>query len=386
LFHLSRKPHLLKLNLLKKLFILLFEDLFIYIFFMYACLHLPASRRMAVFADGRPATQTTAATVATVGVFSEENFELKTQPRKYAHPVTHHGFVQARHDYFLTTERRDLNETVLSRIGLYQWKTNAYERVKEMEITCPRAHGHYQNDHFILMGCEDGVLSVKNEAVGQFIASKIATKRADNTNVRISQIRGSSGDIFVAGASGNMLLYSINALNGTSKPINWTTQADLIASRYDFANDDKAFVIVDRKGFITVLSPNNDEWKILKNFKFVTGDALPPIVTGQPTVNYELTVSGSAPEVFVYDPVAKEIKVISLIETDIKVTSTIKPSFEPALIQWLGIQADDGRGQHGNRNDNGSGKDNSAVGGLAVGAATLVLTILTAAYKFALLY
>lgn len=279
----------------------------------------------AIFYDGNADT----ATPAQVGIFTEENI-TNNSPGNWLEYTAHmHGAAQARGDYLLSTIRDPLTTSTLpDKVGLYKASNGVYNEQQVFIETCPGLHGSAQNETQIAFGCTDGVLVV-TQTDDNFSAKKIHNPENITGTVRIGTVLGNKHNTgFVGIAAGQF--FSIDTVNPTVSAITWLEAGtnDTTALAYGFANEGELFVILDNKGWITLLNTNN--WSISTRIQAITSN-LSALPTGS---RFELALTPGH-KIYVSDPIANQIKQIDLEEA--KVTGSLQLTGTPAKIVWIGI-------------------------------------------------
>ncbi len=278
-----------------------------------------------IFYDGNGDTNTP----AQVGVFTEADIKNNTPGTRLEYTTHMHGAAQARGDYLISTIRDPLTTSTLpDKVGLYKASNGFYSEQQVFTDTCPGLHGSAQHKTQVVFGCTDGVLVV-TQSGDNFSASKIANPLTITGTARIGTVLGTEHNAeFVGIASGQF--FSINTATGVITPISWLASevTDTTALAYGFADEGELFVILDSKGWLTLLNTNN--WSISTRIQVITSN-LSALPTGS---RLELALTPGH-KVYVSDPIANQIKEIDLDEA--KVTGSLQLTGTPAKIVWLGI-------------------------------------------------
>ncbi len=278
-----------------------------------------------IFYDGNGDTSTP----AQVGVFTEADIKSNSAGNKLEYTTHMHGAAQARDNYLLSTIRDPLTTSTLpDKVGLYKAANGIYSEQQVFTETCPGLHGSAQNETQIAFGCTDGVLVI-TQTGDSFSAKKIANPATITGAARIGTVLGNEHNTeFVGIASGQF--FAINTTTAAITPLSWlaTGVTDTTALAYGFADEGELFVILDNKGWLTLLNTNN--WSISTRIQAITSN-LSALPTGS---RFELALTPGH-TVYVSDPIANQIKKIDLDEA--KVTGSLQLTSTPAKIVWLGI-------------------------------------------------
>ncbi len=187
-------------------------------------------------------------------------------------------------------------------------------------------------------GCSDGVL-ILNEDDEVFTSAFI-----DNIDglgaLRIGTMYGHEhAEAFIGIASqhggGSAILANVSPVTSTMSVIDWQPETDAHAVSYGFSMGGEFFVILDDKGFVTLLEAHEEDgdthWEFAHKIDMASASAA-NLAEGQ---SFSMAASQHEEVLFVVDPVAQAILAVDL-ETETTAT-LLELEFEPAGAVWLGI-------------------------------------------------
>jgi len=279
--------------------------------------------QLAVFYDGNADTSMPAAVkVVTDTQIASEVTEVPT----LEFTVNMHGVAEPRGDMLISTVRRDdaesrsANPILPDSVAVYHWHDGEYEEEQRFDGECADLHGAAQNEIAVAFGCSDGVL-ILNEDDEVF------------TSAFIDNIDG-LGDLRIGTMYGHEhaeAFIGIASQHGGGSAI----LADAHAVSYGFSMGGEFFVILDDKGFVTLLEAHEEDgdthWEFAHKIDMASASAA-NLAEGQ---SFSMAASQHEEALFVVDPVAQAILAVDLeAETT---EALLELDFEPAGAVWLGI-------------------------------------------------
>lgn len=296
----------------------------------------------AVFLDGDAATGANAG----VQILNDSMIERAEAPATVTFSMSMHGVAEPRGEHLITSLRREdaqstsANTVLPDQVGVYQRQDGEYTLEQTFDVTCPDLHGAAQNENHIVFGCSDGVLLVTDNGNDTFSAQKIPNSDAVAQGLRIGSLWGHHDSAqFIGQASSRtsdtIQFFAINPVDNTMALIDWQPETDATPVSRSFAYEAEQFVILDDKGYLSVIEPNDRDGQTLWEFgeKMLITDAdLSQMPEG---MRLSMTTAQNAHIVYVADPIAQHIRKINvdmlMAEGDIELT------YAPAMITWLGI-------------------------------------------------
>ncbi|MCF2947500.1 5-methyltetrahydrofolate--homocysteine methyltransferase [Paraglaciecola aquimarina] len=296
---------------------------------------------MAVFYDGDADSGIPAAVqVLTDTDISSEISNIHTLD----YPVNMHGVAEPVGEYLLSTVRRDDAENTSAakilpdQVAVYHLHDGEYEQEQILEVLCPDLHGAAQNGHAVLFGCSDGIL-VAHQHDEEFEAEKILNIEGLN-GLRIGTIYGhEESETFIGIAAGHgggeAILVKIDPENEEMETLEWQPAADASPVSYAFAYEGEAFLILDSKGFLNILTPHDHDgethWELAGSVDISEED----VSTMPEGMKFSMTVAENGHYVYVADPIAQHVLQVHI--EDMEIEGDIELDFAPANITWLGI-------------------------------------------------
>ena len=297
--------------------------------------------QLAVFYDGDADTSMPAAVkVVTDTQIASEITAVPT----LEFTVNMHGVAEPRGDMLISTVRRDdaesrsANPILPDSVAVYHWHDGEYEEEQRFDGECADLHGAAQNEIAVAFGCSDGVL-ILNEDDEVFTSAFI-----DNIDglgaLRIGTMYGHEhAEAFIGIASqhggGSAILANVSPVTSTMSVIDWQPETDAHAVSYGFSMGGEFFVILDDKGFVTLLEAHEEDgdthWEFAHKIDMASASAA-NLAEGQSS---SMAASQHEEVLFVVDPVAQAILAVDL---EAETTETLlELDFEPAGAVWLGI-------------------------------------------------
>lgn len=280
----------------------------------------------AVFMDGDAASKTPAAVVT----LTEANISADKKDLPLLQYDTHmHGAAQPRGAQLISTIRDAASSDVLpDKVGVYSQTASKFSLTQTFSPTCPRLHGSAQNKDFIGFGCSDGVLMI-NQTGSTYSASKIANTADITGTNRVGTVEGHDDALHMIGLAGPQV-FAIDPQAKSMSKIDWQAPSGGAIVGYGFTAKAKHFVLLDNKGFVTVLNYDGKAFSLAGKVQVVRD------VSSMPTgSSLQLTVAGSEYRAYVADPITKVVAAVDLAK--LQVTSTLQLNYTPHKLTWLGI-------------------------------------------------
>ncbi len=296
----------------------------------------------AVFFDGDAATGTNAG----VQIFNDSMIERAEAPATVTFSMPMHGVAEPRGEHLITSLRREdaqstsANTVLPDQVGVYHLQDGEYELEQTFSEACPDLHGAAQNENHIAFGCSDGVLLVTDNGDDTYSAQKILNSNAVAEGLRIGSLWGHHDSAqFIGQASARtsdtIQFFAINPIDNTMELIDWQPETDAKPISRSFAYEAEQFVILDDKGYLTVIEPNErdgqTQWEFGDKIDITDAD-LSQMPEG---MQLSMTTDQSAHTVYIADPIEQHIRKINvdmlMVESDIELT------YAPTMITWLGL-------------------------------------------------
>jgi len=280
----------------------------------------------AVFMDGDAASKTPAAVVT----LTEANISADKKDLPLLQYDTHmHGAAQPRGAQLISTVRDAASSDILpDKVGVYSQTAGKFSLTQTFSPTCPRLHGSAQNKDFIGFGCSDGVLMI-NQTGSTYSASKIANTADITGTSRVGTVESHDDALHMIGLAGPQV-FAIDPQAKSMSKIDWQAPTGGAIVGYSFTAKAKHFVLLDNKGFVTVLNYDGKAFTLAGKVQVVRDVSTMP--TGS---NLQLTVAGSEYRAYVADPIGKVVAAVDLAK--LQVTSTLQLNYTPHKLTWLGI-------------------------------------------------
>lgn len=296
---------------------------------------------MIIFNDGDSASGVS----ASVQVITDANIanESNTLPT-LDYTVNMHGVALIKDGYIFSTIRRDDSETTSDgtlpdQVGVYHLHDGDYEQEEILSVNCPDLHGAAQNSEYLVFGCSDGILTAHAHD-DEFHAEKIINIDALG-DLRVGSIYGHEEvDNFIgvgaAHGGSTAVLVSIHAEHGEMEALEWQPASDASPISYAFSHEGEYFLILDAKGFLNVLAPENHDgethWELKESID-ISAEDLTQMPDGR---SFSMTVAQNGHYAYIADPIAKHIIEVNLESGAI--VGDIELNFTPEALVWLGIE------------------------------------------------
>lgn len=233
-----------------------------------------------------------------------------------------------------------LSRIRLTHIDVYQQRQHTFVKTQSLPTECPAIHGSTSIHHASVFACADGVLLIQPTTNG-FVERKVLNPTdmldAAGKPARIGSFSAHPDLDVVVGKAADEL-YAVTPQDNSMRKINWRQSSDGAGTAkllsYKFDPTGRYLVILDDQGELTLLDAKAN-FAPLTRLKVLS---LPVSSSAAPT----LAFSHEQSMLYINDANQKAIVAVDLSMQKIK--QTIRLSFSPAQVVWLGwTQAE---GQH----------------------------------------
>lgn len=294
-------------------------------------------QQLTVFFDGhRGATEPTLIPYAPAQVHVLSDRAIgQAQSVSLTFPTNMHASAEIRGEYLLAPRRDPSIEPYTSlptHIDVYQQRQNNFVKTQSLATECPAIHGSASIHHASVFACADGVLLIQQTTSG-FIERKILNPinmlDATGKPARIGSFSAHPDLDVVVGKAADEL-YVVTPLDNSIRKINWRQPSSLAltakALSYKFDPTGRYLVILDDQGELTLLDAKAN-FAPLTRLKVLS---LPVSSTAAPTLAF------SHEHAVVYINDANQNAIVAVDLSTQKIKQTIRLSFSPAQIVWLG--------------------------------------------------
>lgn len=297
--------------------------------------------QLAVFYDGNSETSTPAGVkVVTDTQIASETTDVPA----LEFTVNMHGVAEPRGDMLISTVRRDdaltlsANPILPDSVAVYHLHDGEFEEEQRFDGECADLHGAAQNENAVVFGCSDGVL-VLNEADEVFTSAFIDNVDALN-DLRIGTLYGHEhAEAFIGIASqhggGAAVVANVSPVTNSMAVIDWQPATDAHAVSYGFSVGGEYFVILDDKGFVTLLEAHKEDGDTHWEFAHKIDVASASAENLSDEQSFSMAASQHEDVIFVVDPVEQAILAVDLESESAE--TLLEFDFEPGSAVWLGI-------------------------------------------------
>ncbi len=214
-------------------------------------------------------------------------------------------------------------------LGRYVRSGSSYTFSGALPTRCEGMHGGAAAGDHTAVGCNDGVLLVKHDA-GLLTDRKVATASRVSTVASHPRLPDQFIGFSNSGTPSTTRFHAIDGATGTATeivPHGWT--AGTLRRAHGFDRSGQQFFVLDSEGKLHVWKHEASGW--------VTTAPLTGVIPAMPTAAPfpAFAASDANDEVFLTDPVAKEIVVVDSVKLEVK--RRLALSFVPAHVVWTGI-------------------------------------------------
>jgi len=295
---------------------------------------------IAVFFDGDSSTGNN----ASVQVFNDDVIADAGTPALVNLSMPMHGVAKPRGEHLLTTLRRDdaqstsTNFILPDQVGVYHFHNGEYELEQTLDVACADLHGAAQNETHVVFGCGDGVLLATEQSDDTYTSQKLLNPSSIADGARIGSLWGheQSGQfIGSASANGASQFFAIDPEEGEMELIDWQPMENANPVARDFAFAAEQFVILDDKGYLTVIEPHlegdHTHWEYGARIDITEADVL----LMPDGMKFSMTLAQNGHSAYIADPISQHIVVVDL--DTLEIVSEIELDYAPAMTTWLGI-------------------------------------------------
>lgn len=245
-----------------------------------------------------------------------------------------HGLGEPVDNKLLTVHRaEDAPDDLPTHLDLYLRSGSSYAFQRRLTTRCNRMHGSYSAGAYTAAGCADGVLLARHVSATDVTDQKIATP------IRVSTVAGhpkASGQFIAFGNDGlapapvTTRFFAIDGENMRMTevtPTGWGSGR--IRRAHAFDRSGTRFYLLDDQGTLVVLQRQGTAWNTVARIPA----AIPamPAEAPWPTI----TTNGARDEIYVTDPVARQLVVINSQTSAIVARQNL--GYVPSYALWMGI-------------------------------------------------
>lgn len=248
-----------------------------------------------------------------------------------------HGFAQPLGEQLLTVHRsEDAVNALPNHLRVYDRQGETYRAGNVLNTRCDGMHGSAASGRSMVAGCMDGVLLVQRGANAALadqkltlpgrVSSLMAHPKQPDQYIGIGWKRGADENTWTA------RFYAIDGAAATGvefAPEGWGEGSEF--SSVSFDRSGTRFFVLDSQGTLIVMQRGANGW--------TTAARVPAVVPVMPAESDpswpRLTASAARDEVYLSDPVAKQIAVLD--GTSGQVKQRISLGYTPGAMAWLGI-------------------------------------------------
>lgn len=245
-----------------------------------------------------------------------------------------HGFAEPLDNKLLSVHRAsDAVDTLPTHLNLYLRSGSAYTSQRLLSTRCDSMHGSYTSGAYTTAGCADGVLLARHVSSTDVTDQKVATGTRVSTLVGHPKLPGQFigfGNDGIAPAPVTTRFYAISGDAASAAPVvptGWNTGNVRRASGFDRSGT--RFYILDDQGALTVLAWSGSAWNTVT--KIASAVPVMPAAAPWPVI----TTNGAKDEVYMTDPVARQLVVINTQTSAI--TARRDLGYVPSNALWIGI-------------------------------------------------
>jgi hypothetical protein len=266
--------------------------------------------------------------VSSVTIFSEASITSGNEIASLDLDNYMHGAARFIDDQLFVTYRDAASDgvtTLPEAVERYRYANGVFSFEERYETLCPGLHGSANNEHYLLFGCTDGVLSI-NLQDENYAAVKIANPASLLEGKRIGTVLAHEAHDELVGVAGDQF-FLINPDNEV--PMRELVLPENSGKRVLQGMDahGKRLYVLTGNGALHVYDAE-DDWRLI--------ETLPELVSvSEETVSALATVSAAEDTLFVFDRHAKKLLSIDLEEAEVLSESTM--SFDVSSMAWLGL-------------------------------------------------
>ncbi|RRD57176.1 hypothetical protein EII20_07465 [Comamonadaceae bacterium OH2545_COT-014] len=287
----------------------------------------------ALFLDG--SAKATPPQNASVRVMTDASIAAGRATAQLALDAPLHGFAEPLGNQLVTVHRsEDAGNALPNYLRVYDRQGDTYRAGNVLPTRCDGMHGSAANGSSLVAGCADGVLLVQRGANNALADQKLALpSRVSALMTHPKQPNQYIGLGNYRAAEDKPVTTRFYAIDGAAAtgveftPEGWEEGRRLIASTFDRSGT--RFFVLDTQGTLTVMQRNAGSWRTAAR----VSAAVPAMPSSAPWPR--LAFSGARDEVYLSDPLAKQIAVVDSSSGQIK--QRISLGYAPGAMAWLGI-------------------------------------------------
>ncbi|CCQ12479.1 hypothetical protein PALB_34180 [Pseudoalteromonas luteoviolacea B = ATCC 29581] len=299
-----------------------------------------SGEKTVIFYDGNADTGTYAA-VELVDDASIANNKVKA---RLDFDMNMHGVAKAHGEYVFVSLRRSdelstSNAKILpDQIAVYHAHDDHFDEEGILALTCPDLHGAAQNTEYVSFGCRDGVLLAHIH--DGHIDAKKTVNSSEIAGLRIGSLYGHDDANTFFGvardrATGSVHLLAINPRENEMAKVDWQPIEGATPVAYEFSLDGGHFMLLDNRGYLTVLEPHTHDGHVHWEFKQridITNKDVNTLGEGE---MFTMAKSKQDNHVYIADPLSKHVLTLDIQSGEL--LGDIELPFAPNSIAWLGI-------------------------------------------------
>ncbi|KAJ9459350.1 hypothetical protein DIPPA_35897 [Diplonema papillatum] len=293
--------------------------------------------QMAIWFDGDASISANSKVV----VLKASDIESKSaSPPMVEFDINMHGVARPVGDFLFASYRRSDEESTSSspvlpdQVAVYHLHDGKYELDTILDETCPNLHGAASDSTHVVFGCTGHLLvATVNTASGEVKSVKLSyTADLDGMQIGFLVSHEHAG-LFIGSASPRSSEDTHwFAVDVEQMKIELIAVTDVGYSECMMGYNDKHAVVLHNDGKVTVMAAelhgDHYDWDV-KTVEIST-------VSVPTTATFHATPSGQTDDVFISNPVDKEVAVLNL--QTLTVTHRITLDFVPSRVAWVGYQ------------------------------------------------
>ncbi|MDP1650629.1 MAG: hypothetical protein Q8M01_20860 [Rubrivivax sp.] len=292
-----------------------------------------AGKQAAIFMDGNATT--TPAQSAGVRLITEASIAAGGTAASLDLGFPIHGLAEPVDNKLLAVTRAaDASDALPTHLTLHQREGASYRLDRQLATRCSGMHGSASSGAYTVVGCVDGMLLVRHLS-----ATTVDDGTQLGTALRVGALAGHARapghfvGIATEGTAPGPVTTRFHAVNGEAgavanfAPQGWDTGRVRRAHGFDRSGQ-RLFIVADQGTLITA-QRQGGAWA---NLARVTG-AIPTMPTAAPWP--VLTANGARDEVYITDPVAKQLVVVNSFTGAVLARRDL--GFTPSNAVWIGI-------------------------------------------------
>jgi hypothetical protein len=292
-----------------------------------------AGRQAAIFMDGNAAA--TPPVPAGVRLITDASIAAGSTVASMDLSAPIHGLAEPVDDKLLSVSRAaDAGDTLPTHLTLWQRSGAGWNFVRELPTRCNGMHGSFSAGGYTVVGCREGLLVVRHDS-----PTSVSDGQLASTRLRVGTVAGHPrlGAHFIGigneGAAPDPVTTRFFALDAASATaVEWVPQGwDIgrLRRAHGFDRSGQRFFVLDDQGTLVVARFQDGSWTPLARVSGV----IPVMPTAAPWPAF--AANGARDEVYLTDPVAKQLVVIDSTTGAVKSRQAL--GYVPSGLAWLGI-------------------------------------------------